>query len=828
MEPKIKKIKISVRHLVEFLLRSGDLDESESGFASRQAMQAGSKIHRKIQKSRGGLYQAELPLKWQEDRDTYSLTVEGRADGLFLEKGIPVIEEIKGVYRDVTKMKEPVPVHLAQAKCYAAIYTLQNQKKVCRVLMTYADLDSEKIQQFRYKYPAEHLREWFLGLLEDYDRWARLLAYWQEARDGSIEKLNFPFDYRPGQKEAASYVYQAILDKKQIFLQAPTGIGKTISTLFPAVKAMGAGLSEKIFYLTAKTITRTAAEDAFRALKESGLKLRSLTFTAKEKVCILDRPACNPKDCPRAKGHFDRINDCLYDMLVRGRAYSREEILIQAESCQVCPYQLQKDLADFADAVICDYNYVFDPQARLSDFFGEGTRKGSYLFLIDEAHNLAERAREMFSASLFRSDVLEMRKRTDKEKHPELYRALDSLNRSLLTEEKKTKEEGGFRLLDAIDALAVPILNLSEQMETFLEDRENEDDEALNFYFHLIEFMQTAELIDPNYRIFESIDDKGQMEVRLLCANPASNLQQVLDKGRAAVFFSATLIPVKYYESMLSTRDDSYEVYIPSPFDRKKRLLLVGTDVTSRYSMRSPDIYRRYAAYIQKITSARPGNYMVFSPSYRFSEEILNAYEDLYPYDEAEILVQEAGMREEEREAFLASFQGTSSEGREQKESSFEAEERESGKNSSLGESSEIGRSSGTGRDRKTRIGFVIMGGIFAEGIDLAGDRLIGAIIIGTGYPMVTKERELLKSWYQENGRNGFSYAYSFPGMNKVQQSAGRVIRTFEDTGVIALLDGRFRENAMRSLFPKEWDDAVPCTSGTVQGIVEKFWKALL
>lgn len=793
----VKKIKISVRHLVEFLLRSGDLDESRTGFASREAMQAGSRIHRKIQKSRGGLYQAEVALKWQEDQDVYSLTVEGRADGLFFEDGLPVIEEIKGVYRDVSRMKEPVLVHLAQAKCYAAIYAMQNQKKACRVLMTYADLDTEKTKQFRYKYPVDHLKKWFSGLLKDYDRWARLQACWEEERDRSIDRMNFPFDYRPGQKEAASYVYQSIMDKKQIFLQAPTGIGKTISTVFPAVKAVGAGLGEKIFYLTAKTITRTAAEETFHILRKGGLSFRFVTFTAKEKICVREEPVCNPQTCVRAKGHFDRINDCLYNMAVNGRACSREEILMAAEEYQVCPYQLQRDLADFADAVICDYNYAFDPQARLRDFFGEGSGKGSYIFLIDEAHNLADRAREMFSASLFRSDILEMRKRTDREKWPDLYRILDSLNRSLLAQEKETKEAGGFRLLDTIDSLAVPILNLSEQMEAFLEEngreakdkeeKDKEENEILTFYFNLLAFMETAEGLDKNYRIFESIDETGHMELRLLCVNPALNLQQILDKGRSAVFFSATLIPVKYYESMLSTREDDYEVYIPSPFDQKKRLLLIGTDVTSRYTMRNADTYQRYAVYIHEITSARKGNYMVFSPSYRFSEEILNAYEDLFPYDQAEILVQEAGMREEEREAFLTAFQ----------------------------------KSSGT------KIGFVIMGGIFAEGIDLTGDRLIGAIVIGTGYPMVTRERELLKSWYQENGKNGFSYAYSFPGMNKVQQSAGRVIRTAEDTGVIALLDDRFRESAMRSIFPGEWNDAAFSTVKSVRGLVENFWKSL-
>ena len=428
MEEKKKEIRISVRNLVEFILRSGDLDNSSGGFGERDAMQAGTRVHQQIQKKRGADYRAEVPLVHEKEYEHFILRVEGRADGMYEDGTTTVIEEIKGTYRDLETMEEPVPVHLAQAKCYAYIYGLQNRKEEMGVLMTYTLLSSEeegllrpltkeevkpehsnwRIRHFLQTYKLPELEQWFDELLDAWFIWAEFQYQWQKARDASMQHLEFPFPYRKGQRELVSGVYRTILRKKELFVQAPTGIGKTMSTVFPAIRAIGEGCGDRLFYLTAKTITRTVAEEAVSILKEKGLQFKAITLTAKEKMCILDEPECDPIHCPRAKGHFDRINAAVYEMLTECDSYTREEVLRQAEKWNVCPHEFQFDVASWVDGVICDYNYAFDPTSKLKRFFAEGT-KGDYIFLIDEAHNLVERGRDMFSATLVKEEILKVR-----------------------------------------------------------------------------------------------------------------------------------------------------------------------------------------------------------------------------------------------------------------------------------------------------------------------------------------------------------------------------------------------------------------------------------
>lgn len=880
-------IKISVRELVEFLFRSGDLDSRGEGFAVKDAMLAGSRIHRKIQKTGARGYQAEVPLRTLEDRGFYSLELEGRADGIFftparqsskdarksssndLFKGStedafeglspketsqdekkdhedssdvaltiqnfdnirvfhqyrrtaeeavdpslpiekkgksdtaaePVIEEIKGVFRKVREMEAPEAVHLAQAKCYAAIHLMQEGGNYCQIRMIYAELSSfepvedeeeestgENLRLFTYRYAREDLENWFSHLLEQYDPWARLFLDRQKAFRTTVQRLKFPFDYRPGQKEAAQYIYQSILDKKQIFLQAPTGIGKTISTLFPALKAAGEDLADRIFYLTAKTVTQKVAMDTLLLLQKQGLDCSALTFTAKEKACILDKPRCNPESCERAKGHFDRINACLYEMMQKERHLDRDTVQKAAKAYRVCPYELQKDLALFSEVLVLDYNYAFDPQARLKTFTGEAASE-RVICLIDEAHNLVDRGREMFSSSLHRADLLYLIRHIRREDYPQTVRQLKNLNQELLNFEKKISSSGGFQLLSSVEDWTLPLFSLTEEMVPYLRSLEEDDEKELEIWFRFLEFLTIADLVDENYQIYATIDESKIIEIRLLCVNPAHNLQEVLNQGVSTVFFSATLVPIPAYEKMLSTKKDSYKVTLSSPFDPKKRLLTIGTDVTSRYRDRTPSMFMQYADYIYQITHVRPGNYMVFCPSYAFLEETLQAYQEKYAGDLSEILLQTPAMKEDEKVDFLRAF-----------------------------ETQEEGRS---------RIGFVVLGGIFAEGIDLTGERLIGALILGTGYPGISKERDVLNVWYNQHGMDGFAYAYQLPGMNKVLQAAGRVIRTDADQGIIALLDKRFCEKRMRAFFPADWKDAQATDLPSIHGDVLEFWKNL-
>ncbi|HIR24514.1 MAG TPA: ATP-dependent DNA helicase [Candidatus Egerieimonas faecigallinarum] len=780
---QLPQIRLSVRAFVEFLLRSGDLDNRRNAFADKEAMQKGSRIHRKIQKAMPVGYRAEVPLIYEKKYDEFTLRIEGRADGIWTEPEGVTIDEIKGIYMDLEQLTAPIPVHLAQAKCYAYIYSLQNHLETIAVQMTYCNLDSEEKKYFRETYTQNELDLWFSGLVDEYYKWAKFQYDWRQIRNRSMQGLEFPFPYRDGQRELVQGIYRTILRKKQLFVQAPTGIGKTMCTVFPSVRAVGEGLAEQIFYLTAKTIARTVAEEAFQILKARGLKYKVITITAKEKLCICDEAECNPQHCPRAKGHFDRVNDAVFEILNQEDIYTRERLLEHSEKWQVCPYEMCLDIASWCDAVICDYNYVFDPDVKLKRFFGEGV-KGEYLFLIDEAHNLVDRGRDIFSAALYKEDFLAM-KRIAKLFDKKLERLTDRCNKKLL---EYKRECDGCRVMESISDFVLPLLGLMSELETCLETLRDEElrRQVLEFYFQVRSFLMIYELVDENYVIYAQHEEDGRFKIKLFCVNPAANIQECLDRGRSTVFFSATLLPVQYYKKLLSTREDDYAVYVDSPFCQEKRCLILCRDVSSRYTRRNETEYRKIAAYIHAAASAKAGNYMAFFPSYRLMEDVLSVYRSEFAGENVEILVQGTGMTEVQREEFLGKFQE---------------------------------------KNDRSLVGFCVMGGIFSEGIDLAGEKLIGAVVIGTGIPQIGQERELLKEFYDKKGENGFDYAYRFPGMNKVLQSAGRVIRTREDVGVILLLDDRFCTREYEMLFPREWAERTTATLPAVPGILQSFWE---
>lgn len=776
-------IRISVRALVEFILQSGDIDNRVAS-SDKDAMQMGARMHRKIQRQMGSAYHSEVTLKIQVPFEGFLLQIEGRADGVMETEDGTVIDEIKGVFKNLDTMEEPVPVHLAQAKCYAFIYGEQNSLNKIGVQMTYCHLETEEIRRFHSQYEIEELRKWFYELANQYEKWARFQVDWKKIRNESIKETEFPYEYREGQKELVTSVYRTILRKKKLFIQAPTGVGKTMATVFPAVKAVGEGLAEKLFYLTAKTITRTVAHQAFEILKNGCMRYKTIMLTAKEKICFCDKTECNPDYCPYAKGHYDRINDAIYEMITETDDLSRSAIEQQAQKWQVCPFELGLDLSLWADAVICDYNYVFDPNARLKRFFGEGV-KGEYLFLIDEAHNLVERGREMYSASLYKEDIMKVR-RLVKERDIKLARQLEDCNKQLLA---LKRECDGCQVIGSAGGIYLKLLSVMAEMERYLEESTDEEirEEVLSLYFEVRMFETIYEKLDENYMIYSEIDDDGKFQIRLFCVNPSVNLKESLDKGISTVFFSATLLPIRYYKELLSTETDDYAVYANSIFDREKRLLMIGNDVSTRYTRRGQDMYYRYALYLKEMSSAKIGNYMAFFPSYRFMEEVYECFREVVEKEKVQIdcLIQAPYMSEEAREIFLEGFE----------------EER----NISL-------------------MGFCVMGGIFSEGIDLSEDKLIGAAIIGTGLPQVCRERELLKEYFDKKDMRGFDYAYVYPGMNKVQQSAGRVIRTEEDRGIILLLDDRFQEKRYKETFPREWEGYQMCNIKNVKEKIQKFW----
>lgn len=783
-------VKISVRNLVEFIYRSGDISGGEGSF-SKEAMQEGARIHRKIQGKKGSNYEAEVPLKIDIERPDFVLTIDGRADGILTEQDGITIDEIKGVYKKLDTLNHPIYVHKAQAMCYAYIYAKQENLSEINIMLTYCNLDTEEIKYFKESFTFDKLEDWFVQTVEAYCVWTQFEVDNRQLRNDSIEDLEFPYPYRAGQKNMAGTVYLTIKNKKTLYVQAPTGIGKTMATIYPSVKAMGDGYGEKLFYLTAKTIGRVVAKDAFEILRENGLHFRSVLITAKEKICPLEEMSCDPEDCPYAKGHFDRINDAVYDCVTHERNITSDVILDYANKHMVCPFEMSLDVSLFVDGIICDYNYVFNPRVKLRRYFGEGA-KGDFLFLVDEAHNLVDRASSMYSAEIYKEDFLLMR-RLLLPYNPKLGNLLGGCNKELLTLKKLCDNDKGYTLVSDINGLYLKLLRLHAHLESFMEEAKEikplkpHQDEILEFYFKINQFLNIYELVDESYEIYaEQVNDTSFM-LKLYCVHPANNLALCMEKGNSTIFFSATMLPIMYYKELLHDQKEDGAIYIPSPFPKENRGLFVGTDVSSRYRMRGPQQYRKIAQYLDVMVEAKKGNYMAFFPSYKMLQDVYDAAVQNGLLQNTTILCQTSNMSEAEREEFLQTFQ-------------------EGG---------------------ESVIGFCILGGIFSEGIDLVGERLIGTAVIGTGLPMVCNEREIMQEYFNRRDGEGFSYAYLFPGMNKVQQAAGRVVRTMEDKGVILLLDDRFATQQVVDTFPMEWADYEIVRLENIKERLNQFWDGI-
>lgn len=826
-----EEIRISVRELVEFILRGGDIDNRHHA-SPDHAMQEGGRIHRMIQRRMGSEYQAEVFLRYTHPAGDYCLVLEGRADGIIDKPESVTVDEIKGTYRELSYMKEPVPVHLAQAKVYAAMFLrglCHRELREIHVQMTYCHMETEEIRYFQYRFDVKEISEWFDDLIQSYLKWSDYRFQWKRQRDDSIRRLEFPFPYREGQRELVKYVYQTIYHEKKLFLEAPTGVGKTISTVFPAVKAMERGMGQKLFYLTAKTITRTVADNTFDLLREKGLHFKSVILTAKEKTCFMEETECNPEYCPYAKGHYDRVNDAMYALLTHEESFGREVVERYAREYRVCPFELCLDMSLFADSIICDYNYLFDPHVYLKRFFSEGV-KGEYLFLIDEAHNLLERGREMYSAALVKEDLLALKNSLLKlqeaqggRKRPEenipgrsvlvsrgfaarLIRQLENCNKEMLALKRECEQ---CRVVEQIDSLTALLLHLQGTIESYLEEQEEsalpQREEILEFYFNLTHFLEIYELLDEKYIKYTQLREDGSFMLKLFCVDPSGNLRECMKRGRSSILFSATFLPIQYYKSLLGGEESDYEVYANSVFNPEKRALFIAEDVTSKYTRRSEEEFHRIAAYIDETVKNRHGNYMVFFPSYAFMREIFARYTEHFADDTKECILQSEYMSEGDRESFLARFEGN--------------------EDCDLEESIQMEIEM---EEERTLIAFCVMGGIFSEGIDLKEDSLIGAIIVGTGLPQVCYERELLKRYFDECGQSGFDYAYRYPGMNKVLQAAGRVIRTVEDVGIVVLLDERFLQYAYMRMFPREWANYQQVNLGSIAKRVERFWDSWL
>ncbi|MBE5997632.1 MAG: ATP-dependent DNA helicase [Lachnospiraceae bacterium] len=857
---KKASFRLSVRELVEFLRRDGGLDDRVSARAEQEAMLKGAKLHRKLQSSAGPEYKSEVPLSKTIEYDDYTITVEGRADGVFAapaeisdEAGnksivnksdtaekedspeipepeeleiIKVIDEIKGVYLPLDSLDKPIPVHLAQALCYACFLAEKENLDKVGVQITYIQMDEEEIRRFRSDWTREDLEQWFEDLITEYRQFTDYYVEHIRRRDRSMDTLTFPFPYREGQKTLVSAVYRTISDEKKMYLEAPTGVGKTMAVLYPSIRAVGEQKAEKIFYLSARTVAQAAAVEAFEILADQGLEFRVLRLTAKEKTCFLNEPSCNPADCPYADGYFAKRAEALL-WLLRGEfntsgkssadiseeenrrdttdifnseihqkkntIFNREIIKTAAEKFKVCPYELSLDLSLWLDGVICDYNYAFDPDARLKRFFADHSKR-DYIFLIDEAHNLVDRACSMYSAELIKEEILKARKLV-KDRYKRAEKAFSGINKKMLAMKRELEEEWGekrgipYKVLGNDRGLAIDALNAMGEIEKlFDETRDSElKKELLDVYFMLRSYVNMSEYLGENYVIYEEINPDGQFVLHEYCIDPSERLKDCLECARGAVFFSATLLPIQYYRDLLGAEEADYAVYAESPFDPAKRGIFLVTDVSTKYTRRSEGEYRRIAAAISQVVAGKKGNYIAFFPSHKMMMDVFKIYRAEFDRPDVNWVVQGKYMGEEDREIFMEDFENNND------------------GNMSL-------------------IGFCVMGGIFSEGIDLTGERLIGAIVVGTGLPQISNEGEIRKNALDEQDINGFDYAYRFPGMNKVLQAAGRVIRTAEDVGIVVLMDDRFLQNSYQKLFPREWKSYTICDSTNVGEAVSEFW----
>lgn len=774
-----KTIKISIRNLVEFIMRHGSIDNRYT--SSIKAIE-GIRGHQRVQKSYGDNYTAEVPLKYKLTYEDLEIIVEGRADGILIEDDKTIIDEIKTTTKDLLLIDENTnPLHWAQAKCYGYIYSMQNELENIDIQITYYNIDTKSTRILRQSYTLKDLEEFFFWLIDEYKSWAQLENDWVNKRNKSIKELKFPFEnYRPGQRELAVRVYKSIIDSKKCFAQAPTGTGKTISTLFPAIKAMGENETSKIFYLTAKTITREVAQNTISLMRKKDLNLKSVTITAKEKICKMEEVNCNPEYCPYANGYFDRINNSLKDILAKYNDYSKENIEKISEEYMLCPFELSLDLTNLSDVIICDYNYVFDPRVYLKRFFD--TKTTNYTFLIDEAHNLVDRAREMYSATLNEEKFIKVKKLISK-KDKRITRVIKEIQSYFedKLEDLTTVDENDLVESEAPLELCEILSSFIKFVDEYLARTNEENEELMDLYFDVYSFLSISDFYDKNYTTIYTKTFNG-MTIKIYCVNPQKVIEEKMKKAKSNIIFSATLIPMDYFMKMYSYDEEDFIINLKSPFDVNNRLLMIGDNVATTYNKRfetSEDI----ASYIANCVQAKKGNYMVFFPSYKYMELVFDKMKENHPNINTSI--QESNMSEEEKEEFLSMFDED---------------------------------------NKETHVGFCVLGGHFSEGIDLTNDKLIGVIIVGVGMPQIGIERDIIKE-HMKDSNKGFDYAYVYPGMIKVLQAAGRCIRTDDDKGVILLLDNRYSQRRYQSLFPYEWYlNFRVRKSDDVKTLCEKFW----
>jgi len=773
MEP----IKLSVHKIIDLVLRCGDID---TRFYDAAPMYLGAAIHRKIQKEMDESYKKEVSLKLSTEIYDIPVQISGRADGIITDliSGEVTIDEIKTTTLSLDYIYEQHQQHLGQGKCYAYMYlqTLENPPEAITVQLTYYQLESEEIRRHKWTFAVSEVETFFTDLLQQYGIWLKLEREWKITRDDSITTLTFPFPtYRKGQRELAVAAYRTISAGKKLYACAPTGIGKTLSSLFPSIKAMGEGKAAPLFYLTAKTVTRTVAEEAVKLMAGNGLRFKAITLRAKEKICINKECYCTPNHCTNAKGHYDRVNGAILDIIENNDLITPAETEFYAKKHQVCPHEMALDVALWCDLIVGDYNHVFHPEAYLKRFFSHEER--DYIFLIDEAHNLTDRVRDMYSAALSKNSLSQIRNAL-KDKDPlskNLRKSLRLINTYLSDLRKEHDEQHNSAGINAFYArshvsaepdmvlLAFVKMAVATIGEWLSAQKTHElQDKIMELYFEMNNFLMVAEIYDEHYTSIVEFYGRDVL-VSLFCLNPSKIIMEKLSYAKSTVLFSATLTPLPYYRDILGGTNEDFVVSLPSPFEPEHLHLVSHCGISTKYKDRESS-YNSISQTIYQTISQKKGNYFVFFPSYDYMHKIYEIFTTQHP--EVETLLQKTDMLEDERADFMSRFDS---------------------------------------ENTSTLVGFTVLGGIFSEGIDLKGDRLIGAIIVGVGIPKISLRQDLIKDYFNKINGQGYDYAYVFPGMNKVLQAAGRVIRTETDEGVVVLIDSRYATAQYRGLFPEHW-----------------------
>ncbi len=754
----MENIRISAKDIAEFLHGSGNLTQQRTLFARARE---GTAIHLDWQQAYEGEYATEVFVKTAYTKDDITLEITGRIDGLLFMPDKIILEEIKSTYRDLDALdKDTVPAHMVQAKLYAYMYMIEKDIEKLMVRLTYVHVEDQKHVSFDVPLSLEQAEIFFMDTIDAYIDWLRRLNHHEKEREKSIEGLVFPFDeYRLGQRELMAYNYKNILAGDILYAEAPTGIGKTVATLFSSLKAINQP-RQKVFFLTAKNDGKVIAIETIRIMQEHGLIAKTCEITAKDRMCLLDERDCDPEVCPYAKAYYEKVYDAIVDLYDQESLYTKDVIKAHAKKHEICPFEFSLDLSNYADVVIADYNYAFDPGVRLIRYFDEETY--APILLVDEAHNLVPRSRDMFSKTLPESlfgKLMEYASYVKPSMKKHVQRILD--------------DYAGFRLaLSEVDFLRQNELNtifvrhlslLVTRMDNIINQHKKIPfkSEIMDAYFEVAKFIRASEYFDDDF-VFLLEEDDDDIFVSVKCLDASRHIAKIIEKRILSVtFFSATFNPIHYHRRLL-TRGKGKFVRFPSSFPKDNLGLYIIDDVSTRYHDREASI-PKIVSIAKELIASKTGNYILFFPSYRYLNRVKKK---LDMDDDVTVITQKRDMSLKSREETLMLFRP---------------------------------------EQLKTHVGLFVMGGIFSESIDLIGDRLSGVMVIGAGLPGLSPYNKILRSHFEAMGEPGFDFAFTYPGLNKVIQAVGRLIRTKDDRGIAVLVDDRFATRKYLGLYPRHW-----------------------